>query len=57
MARVSIEDQEKLCPQFRKAFRVVEAIADQDRERAMDEMRYRTVPFTSDSYIEDYTNK
>ncbi|MDD3663079.1 MAG: GntR family transcriptional regulator [Candidatus Pacebacteria bacterium] len=58
MARVSIEDQEKLCRAiFEKHSRVVEAIADQDRERAMDEMRYRTVPFTSDSYIEDYTNK
>ena len=54
----SIKKQEVVCRQiYEKHARVVAAIAIQDKEAAMNEMRQRTVPFTSDEYIEDYMDR
>ncbi|MCE5188363.1 MAG: FCD domain-containing protein [Eubacteriales bacterium] len=56
--RFPIKEQAAICRQiFEKHARVITAIAEQDKEKAMDEMRQRTVPFASDEYIEDYMDR
>jgi len=56
--RFPIKEQAAICRQiFEKHARVITAIAEQDKEKAMDEMRQRTVPFISDEYIEDYMDR